>query len=84
MGSFSGGEAVKAHNVATRTHRGERSPEGGGTIRSPKDLGERFARDLVEMGTVERLDFGTAAGVIAAAIEEDRRQAPRNEEDTLP
>jgi hypothetical protein len=47
-------------------------------------LGERFARDLVEMGTVEKLDWRTAADVIAAAIEEDRRQAPRTEEDTLP
>ena len=47
-------------------------------------MGERFALELVELGAVERLDWRTGADVIAAAIEEDRRQAPRSEEDTLP
>jgi hypothetical protein len=77
---------VKTYNPTGRAHRpcGPRSPGGGGTIRSPKELGERFARDLVEMGAIERLDSRTVADVIAAAIEEDRRQAPRSEEDTLP
>jgi hypothetical protein len=51
-------------------------------IRTPKQLGEGFARDLVEIGAIEECDWKTAAGVIATAIIEDRLQAPREEEDT--
>ena len=53
-------------------------------IRTPKQLGEGFAWDLVEMGAIEEGEWGTAADVIATAIIEDRMQAPRCEEDTLP
>ena len=36
------------------------------------------------MGAVEEVDWKTAADVIATAIIDDRMQAPRGEEDTLP
>ena len=53
-------------------------------IRSAKSLGEGFADDLLEMGTIDEGGWTAAANVIATAIEEDRMQARRDEEDTLP
>lgn len=50
-------------------------------IRTPKQLGEGFARDLVEMGVIEDSGWTSAADVIATAILEDRLQSRRDAKD---
>jgi hypothetical protein len=51
-------------------------------IRTPKQLGEGFARDLLEMGVIDDSGWTTAADVIATAIVEDRLQSRRDARDT--
>lgn len=53
-------------------------------IWTPKQLGENFADDLLEMGMIDRRDWTTVADVIATAVVEDRLGGPQDEEDTLP
>ena len=63
-------------------HVRRQSPGGDGMIRTPKQLGEGFAGDLLEMGVIEDSGWTTAADVIATAIVEDRLQSRRDARDT--